>query len=286
MKPQDFFIDVGFQMHLRQWLPTEVTPAKPPFLLVHGLASNARTWDAVAQRLVAAGHEVVAIDQRGHGHSNKPAKGYDFVTITQDLYKLLDKLKWQKPILVGQSWGGNVLLELGARFPGVARQLIFVDGGFLDLQQRGAWETVATELRPPNLNGQLRTQLATWIKQNNPGWSDAGVEATLHNFETLPDATVRPWLALEYHMLILRAMYEQDVKILYPQVKEPVLICVADDGSEWTTSKRTLVQAALSGLKHAEVSWFIGAAHDIHVDRPSELAARFLQFANEYDASD
>jgi pimeloyl-ACP methyl ester carboxylesterase len=279
MTQQDRFIDIGFRMHLREWLPLPTNTGKPPFLLVHGLASNARTWDEVAKLLAAAGHPAVAIDQRGHGRSQKPEDGYDFATITQDLRLLLDKLGWLQPILAGQSWGGNVLLEFGARFPGVARKLIFVDGGFLDLQQRGAWKTIATELRPPNLNGTPRNQIAARIKQRNPSWSPSGVEATLHNFETLPDGTIRPWLTLERHMRILRAMYEQKTAALYPQVQEPVLICVADDGSEWATRKRAQVKAAAGGLRRAEVAWFPGAAHDIHIDQPVELAARFLDFS-------
>ena len=38
-----------------------------PVLLVHGLSSNARLWDAVARHL--DGHPVVAVDLRGHGAS-------------------------------------------------------------------------------------------------------------------------------------------------------------------------------------------------------------------------
>ena len=42
-----------------------------PFLLVHGLSSNARLWDGTARLLAAAGHQVVAVDQRGHGRSEQ-----------------------------------------------------------------------------------------------------------------------------------------------------------------------------------------------------------------------
>jgi pimeloyl-ACP methyl ester carboxylesterase len=283
--PNEQLVDIGFQMYLRHWSPPEAAPSAPPFLLVHGLASNARTWDEVARRLAAAGHETVAIDQRGHGRSDKPAADYDFATITGDLHRLLDRLGWQQAVLAGQSWGGNVLLEFGARFPGRARQLIFVDGGFLDLRQRGSWEKVARELRPPDLNGTPRERLAAWIQKSNPGWSAAGVEATLHNFETLPDGTIRPWLTLERHLAILRSLYEQDPAALYPLVEEPVLICVADDGGEWSTRKRKQAQAAASALQRAEIAWFKGAAHDIHVDRPAELVARFLQFSDRQERS-
>ncbi len=270
-------------MHIREWLPAGPISSKPPFLLVHGLASNARTWDEVAALLSAAGHPVVAVDQRGHGLSQKPDEGYDFATITHDLRMLLEKFGWEQPILVGQSWGGNVLLEFGARYPQVARQLVFVDGGFLDLNGRGPWERVAADLRPPDLSGTPRSQIAARIKSNYPDWSEVGIEGTLNNFETLPDATVRPWLTLERHLLILRSMYEQKLGALFPLVEEPVLICVADDGTDWTERKRAQVQAAEAGLRIVEIAWFPDAAHDIHVDKPKDLTDRMLEFADRYE---
>ena len=53
-----------------------------PFVLVHGLSSNARLWDGVGERLRERGHSSAALDQRGHGHSDKPESGYDFATVT------------------------------------------------------------------------------------------------------------------------------------------------------------------------------------------------------------
>ena len=47
----------GLKLHVRRWDGDGI-----PFVLVHGLASNARTWDVVARELHAAGHPVVAVD--------------------------------------------------------------------------------------------------------------------------------------------------------------------------------------------------------------------------------
>jgi pimeloyl-ACP methyl ester carboxylesterase len=265
-------------MHLLEWVPEAGSEKEPSIVMVHGLASNARTWDAVGRLLASSGHRAVAIDQRGHGRSQKPANGYDFATLTEDLRRLLDELGWGQPVLAGQSLGGNVLLEFAARYPVVAGKLIFVDGGYLDLKARGPWEQVAVDLRPPNLLGTPRAWIADQIRRGNPGWSDAAVEATLDNFEALADGTVRPWLSLERHMRILRALFNQEPAALYPRVEEPVLICVADDGSEWAQEKRGQVQRALEGLRDAEVAWFRDAAHDIHVDQPAALADRILEF--------
>lgn len=276
MNPRDEMIDVGVALHVRAWEPVAPNGAAP-FLLVHGLASNARTWDDVARRLAAAGHPVVAVNQRGHGWSAKPDDGYDFATVAADLRALIDRLGWQQPVIAGQSWGGNVALAFGAAYPGVARRLVFVDGGFLDLQQRGSsWEQIARELAPPNLLGTPAAQMEAWLRDAHPRWSEDGIAGALGNFEILDDETVRPWLTRERHMRILRALWEQRPTVLYGAVREPVLLCVADDGSDWTARKRAQVAQAAAGLAQAEVVWFPATHHDIHIDRPDELAALLL----------
>lgn len=276
--PEDKFIDVGWPMHVRMWAGNG--GGKRPFLLVHGLASNAHTWNGVAHQLAQKGHPVAAIDQRGHGLSHKPDDGYDFATISTDLWQLLNALGWhdQRPILAGQSWGGNVLLAFGQLYPGVADRLIFVDGGFLDLSGRGSWEDVAITLRPPNLIGTPLRQMRQWMQKAHPSWSAEGIDTTLANFEHLPDGTIRPWLTLERHLQILRAMYDQKPQDIFPHITEPVLICVADNGSEWTAQKKKQIEIAQALIPQTKIIWFSQTAHDIHVERPTELAQAFLDF--------
>lgn len=233
----------------------------------------------VARRLAAQGHAVVAVDQRGHGLSDKPTTGYDFATVTADLAALIAALKLERPYIVGQSWGGNVVLEFGVRYPAHAAGLAFIDGGFLDLQMRpnADWESTSQRLRPPQLIGTPVAQIRERIRTNNPQWSEEGVDGVLGNFELLPDDTVRPWLALDNHMQILRALWEQRPSMLYPQVQEPVMICVAlDDNPEWEAVKRQQVAAAEEHLAQVTVHWFEQTHHDIHVHRPGALATLLL----------
>lgn len=264
-------LETGIQLHIRHW-----AGEKSPFVLLHGLASNCRLWEMVACHLAAEGNEVVTVDQRGHGLSNKPDQGYDFATITADLAALIKALKLDAPYIAGQSWGGNVVLEFGTRYPGRACGLAFIDGGFLDLQMRpdADWATTSERLRPPPLTGTPLTEIRERIRHHNPDWSAEGVEAVLANFEILPDQTVRPWLTVENHMQILRALWEQRPGTLYPQVQEPVLICVAlDDNPEWEAVKRQQVAVAEDALAKVAVHWFEQTHHDIHVHRPADLAA-------------
>jgi pimeloyl-ACP methyl ester carboxylesterase len=255
-----------------------------PFLLLHGLASNACTWDLVAAILNSRGHHVIACDQRGHGLSDKPAAGYDFEQVSADLRALIDSLGLVAPIVAGQSWGGNVAVDFAARYPGVAAGIVLVDGGFIDLSSRpgSTWESIASDLRPPNLAGTARVDLKRRLGGFHPRWSDRQLEMQLGNFETLPDGSVRPWLTLERHMLILRALWDQKPSALYERVRTPVLIAMAGSGdSERRRRREQEVSRAVSKLERAEVMLFDGADHDIHVDQPEELARWILKCVDE-----
>jgi pimeloyl-ACP methyl ester carboxylesterase len=269
----------GLHLNAHRW-PGDGNRDKQPIVLLHGLSSNARTWFQVAAALAAAGHAVYAVDQRGHGHSDKPISGYDFITVTDDLLCLCDALDLAAPIIAGQSWGGNVVLTFAARFPTRTAGIVLVDGGYIDLQMQpdSSWEEVSVRLRPPNLAGTTRAYLKSMIQSSHPDWPDAGVEATLANFETLPDESVRPWLSLDRHMAILHALWSQRPGELYGQVLAPVLIAVADDPSNpaWMAVKHAQVAAAAASLPRSTVHWFRATAHDIHVHRPAALAELML----------
>lgn len=273
--PLEYDVDIGIRLRVRDW-PGDA----PPFVLVHGLSSNARTWDQVAGYLAAAGHRVVGFDQRGHGLSDRPDQGYDSATAAADLARLTDALSLEQPVIAGQSWGGSVALHFGATYPGRAQGLMLVDGGTTDLQSlpNATWESVAELLRPPNLAGTPLQEVRARIEAAHPDWTAAGVDATMANFEVLPDGTVRPWLTLSRHMRILRSLWDQRVSELYPHVQEPVIICLADTGdSIWTERKRQQAVKAKGALPKARVVWFSNTDHDIHVHRPLELAQLLLE---------
>ncbi len=264
-------VPVGeIELSVREW-PGEGRP----FLLVHGLASNAMTWDGVARALSVAGHRVVAVDQRGHGLSDKPQTGYGFDEVTSDLRALTDALGLQRSVIVGQSWGGNVVLDFAGRYPEATSGIILVDGGFIDLSSRpgATWETISQQLRPPNLLGTPRSQLIERFRSFHPAWNDEQIEMQMGNYDTLQDGTIRPWLTLERHMQIIRALWEQKPSQLCEKVTVPVLIAVADTPDEERRRRRDEeLKKLVPKLKRAEAKHFVGAPHDIHVDRPDELA--------------
>jgi pimeloyl-ACP methyl ester carboxylesterase len=275
-------IEVAPDVELRV-LCSNLQGAAVPFLLVHGLASNARMWDGVAEVLAAAGHPVVAVDQRGHGRSSKPDEGYDFTTIVSDLVSLIALLGWDRPVVVGQSWGGNVVIELAATHPQVLSAVAAVDGGFIDLGSRFAsWEECSRVLAPPRLVGTPLATMEGWMRKSNPDWPESGIQGSLANFEVRPDGTIAPWLTFDRHMMILEALYSHRPSTRFGHVAVPALMIPADTGDvAWTSDKRDAVAAAVAALPNGRVRWFSPAHHDIHAQYPVELADVLLDLARE-----
>ena len=105
-----------------------------PSCWLHGLASNSRIWDGVAARLAARFH-VVALDQRGHGLSDRPRDGFAFEQgDRRPDGVVVDALGLERPTVVGHSWGGNVALVFAATYPEITRALVLVDGGLIEPQ--------------------------------------------------------------------------------------------------------------------------------------------------------
>lgn len=274
----------GLGLHVREW-PGNGS-GQPPFVLVHGLASNSLTWAGVARVLNQRGHYVAAVDQRGHGLSAKPDRGYSFDEVTADLRELLVRLGLQKPIIAGQSWGGNVVLDFAARYPEAARGIVLVDGGFIELSAApgSTWEQVELDLKPPAIKGYRQEDVRGFMRSRHPGWSEEGIEGTLANLETLPDGTIRAWLSLERHMLILRALWEHKPSQVYSRVRLPALLAAA--GGEGANppsidGKQQAVNGAAASLRNGQVKWFADTDHDIHVHRPQELAEWMLTAVDE-----
>lgn len=89
-----------------------------PLVLVHAFPLDARMWDAQFHALYGD-YRVIAPDLPGFGGSDPPADpGASTVeTMAGDLAAFLDLLALERPVLVGQSLGGYVVLELARRRP-------------------------------------------------------------------------------------------------------------------------------------------------------------------------
>jgi pimeloyl-ACP methyl ester carboxylesterase len=88
----------------------------PPLLLVHGWPESWYAWRLLMPAL-ARGLEVIAVDQRGMGLSDKPQDGYDTGTQAGDLVALMDALGHERFAVVGHDTGFAISYALAADHP-------------------------------------------------------------------------------------------------------------------------------------------------------------------------
>lgn len=103
-----------------------------PILLVHGFASNAEVnWvgPGWVSALNAAGFRVIALDNRGHGASDKPhdPARYRSPEMAEDVRRLMDHLGIARADVMGYSMGARISAFLALNHPGRVRS--FVSGG-------------------------------------------------------------------------------------------------------------------------------------------------------------
>ena len=94
-----------------------------PLLLIHGGTATCRSW---ASHLPAFTEHfrVFAPDSRGHGRTDNPAGELEYRAMADDVAVLIEALGFQRPLVLGYSDGGQIALELGMRYPGLASALV------------------------------------------------------------------------------------------------------------------------------------------------------------------
>jgi pimeloyl-ACP methyl ester carboxylesterase len=95
----------------------------PPLLLVHGWPQTWYAWRMLMPAL-ARDFEVIAVDQRGIGLSDKPRDGYDTGTLAGDLVALMDALGHSRFALYGTDTGMPIAYALAADHPERVHRLV------------------------------------------------------------------------------------------------------------------------------------------------------------------
>lgn len=95
--------------------------------LFHGVTANHRVW-APIQEALSPRFRVIAVDQRGHGNSGKPASGYTAADYSDDIRGLVERLGGRgRNVLVGHSLGSRNSIVAAARFPGLVDGVVAID---------------------------------------------------------------------------------------------------------------------------------------------------------------
>jgi pimeloyl-ACP methyl ester carboxylesterase len=100
----------------------------PPLVLIHGLGSSTRDWEAQVSEF-SKSYRVITLDLRGHGQTDKPAGPYSIPMLAADVKGLLHTLALPPVHLVGLSLGGAVAFQFVLDCPSSVKTLTIVNSG-------------------------------------------------------------------------------------------------------------------------------------------------------------
>ncbi|MFJ7957146.1 alpha/beta fold hydrolase [Streptomyces sp. NPDC096319] len=253
----------GVRLSCRDW-----GGSGPDTLLLHGLAGHSGEWDATARLLRDAGHRVVALDQRGHGASERRPADVSRAAYVADVVAVVRELGLVRPLLIGQSLGGHTALLTAAAHPRLPRGLVLVEAGPGGAepglaQQIGGW------LRAWPVPFPTREAAVAYLGDGKravgEGWADGLEErdgGLLPRFD--PDVMER---SLDENSR--RAFWDE-----WAAVDCPALVVLGQGGiiSRDEYAEMVRLRPALHGLS------LPGAGHDVHLERPEVLGTAILDF--------
>jgi 4,5:9,10-diseco-3-hydroxy-5,9,17-trioxoandrosta-1(10),2-diene-4-oate hydrolase len=124
MTSHELVVD-GIRLHWRE------AGSGPVLLLLHGLSATHANWERTLPAF-ADRWRVIAPDLPGHGRSEKPNAPYTIDFHAGVLRSLGRELGIGEAVVVGNSLGGQIAVELGLSYPAWTRALVLVApaGGF------------------------------------------------------------------------------------------------------------------------------------------------------------
>ncbi|MFN8643647.1 MAG: alpha/beta hydrolase [Candidatus Binatia bacterium] len=132
----------GIELAYFEWGAAQ-RAAGPTVLLAHATGFHARCWDQVIRHL--GERHVIALDQRGHGRSEKTAITH-WAVFGADLAAFVRALDLRHLVGVGHSMGGHAMVDAAAACPDRVLRLVLLDPviGSRDLYG-GGWSVTLAE---------------------------------------------------------------------------------------------------------------------------------------------
>lgn len=165
----------GLKLYARRY---GVSSSKLPVVCIPGLTRNAKDFDIVAPWIAGLGRDVIAVDLRGRGCSDRDPnpKRYSPKTYADDMARLLDEIGAAKALFVGTSLGGLVTMSLALAQPARIGGAVIND--------------VAPRVAKAGL-ARIRSYAGKTAPVNT--WADAAAYAKRTNGIAFPDAAESFW---------------------------------------------------------------------------------------------
>jgi non-heme chloroperoxidase len=245
----------------------------PSAVFVSSWALDADMWQYQTVPLVARGVRCVAYDRRGHGRSGRPAEGYDFDTLADDLSALLEHLDLRDVTLVSHSMGAREVVRMLRRHGAarVARIALL------------APNTPFLRQTPDNPDGMPQAALdavRAAIATDFPGWLAANARGFVvpETSDAMLDWVAGLMLRCSLHaaLALNAAFVAEDASDDLRRVSVPALVVHGDEDLSAPLSLTGEKTAAL--LPNARLLRYEGAPHGLFLTHTERLNADLLAF--------
>ena len=96
-----------------------------PIVILHGVFGSSDNWFTVSKMIAEKGFAVYTLDARNHGQSPK-SDDFSYDLMAEDLNEFLTHYQIEKPIIVGHSMGGKVVMQFAMKYDNFEK-LVVVD---------------------------------------------------------------------------------------------------------------------------------------------------------------
>ena len=99
-----------------------------PIVFLHGAFSNIETDFGKMLPTIAKTHQVIAMEQQGHGRTADIDRPLTYEQMADDVAELLRQLRITKADFVGYSMGGGIATYMAIRHPELVRKIVYAGG--------------------------------------------------------------------------------------------------------------------------------------------------------------
>ena len=258
------FGDARLRTGVRLRYAVQGDPAGHPVIMLHGYSD---TWFSFSRLLplLPVGFRVYALDQRGHGDSDRPATGYAVSDLVADVLAFMDAQGIARATIVGHSMGSLVAQQVALAAPGRVSRLVLVGSAtsFRGFEGVEAMKPVVDSLRDPIPDAFAREfQLSTIYRGVPPEF----VERVVADSRRLP---AHAWRQL------LDGMFALEPPAALRASRIPTLVLWGERDAYATRAEQHALVALLGS---ATLTAYPETGHAPHWERPEAVARDLAAF--------
>ena len=236
-----------------------------PILFLHGVTDSSHSWSSTTPFL-SDHYRTYALDQRGHGDSERPLYGYSMAQFAEDAIAFMDELGIEQAVIVGHSMGSFIAHQLASVYPERVSHLVLVGSAATSVRNEVVtflWDEI---IGRPDFQDPIDPDFIRELQTGPNPVDPVFFEKALEESAKVP---ARVWKAA------FRGLLTDDHTDFLDDVAAPTLIIWGTLDGIFSAADQQALQAA---LPHAVFIPYDGAGHNTQWEQPQRVAEDIRDF--------